>query len=113
MDERLASYLLDRARVGPRTSGEGRLETTHEKIASDLWTAREVVSRALKGLEQRGCVRIERGTIVVLDAELLAGVCSRVHRAEGSQPPAGSPSRPRRRRRLPLRRRRRKVEPFR
>jgi CRP/FNR family transcriptional regulator, anaerobic regulatory protein len=76
VDDRLAAYLLDRARVGPGTAGEGRLAMTHEKIAADLWTAREVVSRALKGLEHRGCVRIERGSVVVLDAERLADASS-------------------------------------
>jgi CRP/FNR family transcriptional regulator len=78
VDDRLASYLLDRARVGPSTAGSGRLDTTHEKIAADLWTAREVVSRSLKGLEQRGCVRLERGSIVVLDPDRLAGVTTRL-----------------------------------
>jgi CRP/FNR family transcriptional regulator len=78
VDDRLASYLLDRARVGPGTAGAGRLDTTHEKIAADLWTAREVVSRALKGLEQRGCVRIERGSVIVLDPDGLAAVASRM-----------------------------------
>jgi CRP/FNR family transcriptional regulator len=78
VDDRLASYLLDRARVGPGTAGAGRLDMTHEKIAADLWTAREVVSRALKGLEQRGCVRLERGSIVVVDPDRLAGVSSRL-----------------------------------
>ncbi len=84
VDDRLASYLLDRARVGPRMAGEGRLMTTHEKIAADLWTAREVVSRALKGLEQRGCVRLERGSVVVLNPERLAAQAA-------ERPPRASP----------------------
>ena len=77
VDGRLACYLLDRARVRPGMAGEGRLEMTHEKIAADLWTAREVVSRALKAFEQRGCVRLERGSVVVLDPDRLTGVARR------------------------------------
>ena len=73
VDDRLASYLLDRARVRPGAAGEGRLDATHEKIAADLWTAREVVSRALKAFEQSGCVRLERGSVVVVDSARLAG----------------------------------------
>jgi len=57
-DARLAAWLSERARAcGPR------LETTHEAIAKELGTAREVVSRLLKELERRGLLRLGRGTI--------------------------------------------------
>ena len=56
MDQRLAHYLLER---GPR------LETTHQVIADELGTVREVVSRRLKQLEGRGLVRLERGQVEV------------------------------------------------
>jgi CRP/FNR family transcriptional regulator len=59
MDQRLANYLLER---GPA------LETTHQVIADELGTVREVVSRRLKQLEARGLVRLERGQVLVLDA---------------------------------------------
>jgi CRP/FNR family transcriptional regulator len=59
MDQRLANYLLER---GPQ------LETTHQVIADELGTAREVVSRRLKQLEGRGLVRLERGQVLILDA---------------------------------------------
>lgn len=72
IEERLADYLLERARVGPGRPGVGRLITTHERIASDLWTAREVVSRGLKALEHQGVLRIERGAITVFDSDALA-----------------------------------------
>jgi CRP/FNR family transcriptional regulator, anaerobic regulatory protein len=58
MDQRLANYLLER---GPR------IEATHQVIADELGTVREVVSRRLKQLEARKLVRLERGQIVVLD----------------------------------------------
>jgi len=35
-------------------------------------TAREVVGRALKALEQQGAIRIELGRLVVVDRERLA-----------------------------------------
>jgi len=39
---------------------------THESIASDLGTAREVVSRLLKDMESKGIVRLSRGKIQLL-----------------------------------------------
>jgi CRP/FNR family transcriptional regulator, anaerobic regulatory protein len=58
MDQRLANYLVER---GPQ------LETTHQAIADELGTVREVVSRRLKQLEARGLVRLERGQVVIVD----------------------------------------------
>ena len=60
MDQRLAHYLLER---GPQ------IEATHQVIADELGTVREVVSRRLKQLEARKLVRLERGQIVVLDEQ--------------------------------------------
>lgn len=59
MDERLAEYLVER-------SADNRLETTHQKIANDLGTSREVVSRLLKDLERKGKVRLSRNEIILL-----------------------------------------------
>jgi CRP/FNR family transcriptional regulator len=56
MDERLRGYLAER-------SDKGALETTHQKIASDLGTSREVVSRLLKDLERKGEVLLSRNSI--------------------------------------------------
>ena len=39
------------------------IDTTHEKLASELGTSRVVVSRLLKELEQQGVVRLHRGKI--------------------------------------------------
>ncbi|MET0066381.1 MAG: Crp/Fnr family transcriptional regulator [Candidatus Thiodiazotropha sp.] len=65
VDTRLASYLLLRPAV------DGRIELTHQAIASDLGTSREVISRILKDLEQRQLIRIHRGAIEILDRDLL------------------------------------------
>jgi CRP/FNR family transcriptional regulator, anaerobic regulatory protein len=59
MDERLEDYLVER-------SADNRLETTHQKIANDLGTSREVVSRLLKDLERKGKVRLSRNEITLL-----------------------------------------------
>jgi len=58
VDERLKDYLIER-------SADGRLDATHQKIANDLGTSREVVSRLLKDLERRGGVRLSRSTITL------------------------------------------------
>jgi CRP/FNR family transcriptional regulator len=59
MDERIAEYLVER-------SADNWLETAHQKIANDLGTSREVVSRLLKDLERKGKVRLSRNKIILL-----------------------------------------------
>jgi CRP/FNR family transcriptional regulator len=41
----------------------GKLPATHQKIADDLGTAREVVSRLLKEFERKGILRLSRNLI--------------------------------------------------
>jgi len=60
MDERLMDYLIER-------SENGRLAATHQMIADDLGTSREVVSRLLKDFERRGIVRLSRSSISIID----------------------------------------------
>lgn len=59
MDRRLMDYLLEK-------SENGKLSKTHQQIANDLGTSREVVSRLLKDLERKGAVRLERGTVRII-----------------------------------------------
>jgi len=42
------------------------LEITHQTIAEELASSREVISRLLKRLEQQGHVKLHRGKIIVL-----------------------------------------------
>jgi len=56
LDERLNNYIVEK-------SENGRLSTTHQKIANDLGTSREVVSRMLKSYQQQGDVRLSRNCI--------------------------------------------------
>ena len=50
---------------------QGIVEATHQAIASDLGSAREVISRMLQRFEREGLIAIERGRIVIRDAEAL------------------------------------------
>ena len=59
MDERLDDYLIER-------SEDGVLAMTHQAIANDLGTSREVVSRLLKDLEGRGKASLSRNRIELL-----------------------------------------------
>jgi len=42
--------------------------TTHQKLAEDLGTSREIVSRILESFEAQGFVRLSRGKIELADA---------------------------------------------
>jgi len=59
MDQRLMEYLLDKSR-------DSTLETTHQKIANDLGTSREVISRLLKDFERKQQVKLSRNSITLL-----------------------------------------------
>jgi CRP/FNR family transcriptional regulator, anaerobic regulatory protein len=65
VDRRLARFLADRGADGP-------VLMTHQAIATELGTAREVVSRLLKDFSLRGLVTLERGRIEVTDRQALA-----------------------------------------
>lgn len=70
IDLRLARFLADRADAG------GNLGATHQAIAVELGTAREVVSRQLKEFERQGLVALSRGRISVRDAAALREMCA-------------------------------------
>lgn len=63
IDRRLADFLLLRTSPSPLTP----LHATHQEIAAELGTAREVVSRHLKRMEAAGLVRLGRSTLEILD----------------------------------------------
>ena len=65
VDRRLARYLAEHGKAGP-------IAASHQEIASELGTAREVVSRLLKQFEGDGLVRLERRQIMVNERRLLA-----------------------------------------
>ncbi len=69
MDRRLSEFLL--RRLGEAGGNSGVLNMTHEQIAAELGTAREVVSRLLKELERTGAVELSRGRITLRDKQKL------------------------------------------
>lgn len=69
MDNRLARLLLQRFMQRDRPLRV--ISTTHEELAGELGTAREVVSRLLKEFERIGAVRIGRGRVELLDETIL------------------------------------------
>lgn len=63
MDDRLLKYLAVKA----KHSKSNELSMTHQEIASELGTSREVVSRLLKQLEKRNLVELGRNVVYVRD----------------------------------------------
>lgn len=63
LDERLEFYL----KRLKRDTGSSVLEVSHQQIATDLNTSREVISRLLKKMEQRGKITMQRHLIELLD----------------------------------------------
>lgn len=66
-DKRLADFLLQESEI----ENTPCLKITHEQIASHLGTAREVVTRMLKYFQTEGAVKLTRGTIEIIDSDLL------------------------------------------
>jgi CRP/FNR family transcriptional regulator len=65
LDQRLADHLL----------GHGQLlRTTHQALADELGTVREIVTRLLNRFEEQGLVRLGRERIEVLDAANLRAI---------------------------------------
>jgi CRP/FNR family transcriptional regulator len=61
MDMRLAHKLVE------LTGGADTLALTHQQLATELGTAREVVSRQLHEFQRRGWVSAARGNLTILD----------------------------------------------
>jgi CRP/FNR family transcriptional regulator len=70
LDQRIASHLLEKG--NGKTGKEAPIRTTHQEIASELGSSREVVSRLLKSFEGQGLVRLSRGEILLQDPSRLA-----------------------------------------
>ncbi len=63
MDERLSKYLHDKAELHENSE----IHISHQEIAYDLNTSREVISRLLKQLERMGAIKLGRNRIILLD----------------------------------------------
>jgi CRP/FNR family transcriptional regulator len=71
MDKRVASWLLEH---GKR---QNPITVTHQEIAAELGSSREVVSRILENLTRQGLVRTERSAIEILDSDQLSNFTAR------------------------------------
>lgn len=67
---RVAKILLQHVRASG-SNGEGAERLTQQQMATMAGTAREMVGRALKGLEQAGAIKMERGRIVIVNPAVL------------------------------------------
>jgi CRP/FNR family transcriptional regulator len=65
MDSRVASLLYNRGKE------KNPLQITHQEIASELGSSREVVSRLLEDFVNEGMIQTGRGTVEILDFESL------------------------------------------
>lgn len=67
MDQRVATFLSEMANI----TGEESILLSHQEIADNLGTAREVISRILKYLETEGYIEVLRKEIKILKPSLL------------------------------------------
>jgi CRP/FNR family transcriptional regulator len=63
MDRRVASFLLNRSKL------QNPILITHQEIANEIGSSREVISRLLEDFSNRELVRLSRGEIQILDFE--------------------------------------------
>jgi CRP/FNR family transcriptional regulator len=69
IDQRICKALL--------ASGEKVIAKTHQGLAYELGSAREVVSRHLKNFENLGWVSLKRGNIDIINREALIKICNK------------------------------------
>lgn len=67
MDARVAGFLLEESRLNHTV----QLKMTHDIIARNLGSAREVVSRILKYLQEEGMITLSRGGIFITNQQKL------------------------------------------
>jgi CRP/FNR family transcriptional regulator len=67
LDQRLARRLIAEA------DAAGHISKTHQQLAADLGSVREVISRYLGEWERAGWIRTARGRIEIVDRPALAG----------------------------------------
>jgi CRP/FNR family transcriptional regulator, anaerobic regulatory protein len=72
LDQRLAQRLLTEA------DGGGLITKTHQQLADDLGSVREVISRHLNEWERAGFIHTQRGSIQVIDRSALQRAITKV-----------------------------------
>ena len=61
-DDRLVAFLTTKSKA----LSTNNIQITHQEIANELSTSREVISRLLKQLEQNGKVKLSRNNIEII-----------------------------------------------
>lgn len=74
LDARLALALLEHDRTAAGPDGERQIAVTHQELADELGTVREMVSRLLDDFAGQGMVALGRGRIRICDAQRLRAV---------------------------------------
>lgn len=72
-DRRLADFLLNEANI----EDSNTLKITHEEIGNHLGNPREVVTRMLKYFVGEGAVKLSRGTVEIINEDILAKIAGR------------------------------------
>ncbi len=67
LDQRLASLLLSRG---------GTIHATHQSLADELGSVREIVSRLLKSFQDQGTIELGREQIIILDPVALRSIAA-------------------------------------
>jgi CRP/FNR family transcriptional regulator len=68
MDRRVASLLLNKSKI------LHPVRTTHQELASELGSSREVISRILEDLSEKGLIEVGRGVVEILDFDELSAL---------------------------------------
>ncbi|MBL8046978.1 MAG: Crp/Fnr family transcriptional regulator, partial [Anaerolineales bacterium] len=71
MDLRVAAFLAQQA------AHHNPVRLTHQEIAAELGSSREVISRLLENLAAQGSIRVQRGAVEVLDLDSLRAQAAR------------------------------------
>ena len=69
LDQRLAALLVERG-----SGGSATVQATHQALADDLGSVREIVTRLLRSFEDRGFVELGRERITLRDPAALAAL---------------------------------------
>ena len=70
--KRLALFILNET-----NSGKHPLYMTHEALAREIGTAREVISRELKAFEKSGLIEMQRGRLIITNIDEFTAIANR------------------------------------
>ena len=71
LDARLSKWLVAQVAMYPHEN----IQVTHQFVAEELASSREVISRLLKDFEQDGLIELNRGVIKIIDLDALKEGC--------------------------------------